>query len=176
MAAKSNVIDFNKRKKAHGVTKDTKEHAGKHAPSPVTDLTKRREQIIDQERRLVTRTVLSSFIGVFVVLPKQGLQPVAVYDISEGGLAFDLPADQGQFNIGETVTMRIYLSHDTYFSYSVKVANVRAMEHGAVLRHGTILRKDDESFQTLSHFMRFLEAVSLVAKKDNGDRLLGRAD
>ncbi|MDZ4676949.1 MAG: PilZ domain-containing protein [Oligoflexia bacterium] len=177
MTVKSNVIDFNKHKNSHKV-KATHNDIEKieHEPSPIIDMTKRRDQLADQDRREVTRTVFSQFIGVFIVLPKLGLQPVSIYDISAGGLAFDLPSELGQFNIGEAVTMRIYLSHDTYFSYSAKIANVRAVDHGAVLRHGTILQKDDESYETLTHFMHFLQAVARVAKKDNGDRQMGRVD
>jgi hypothetical protein len=135
----------------------------------VINLSERRDELAVTERRKVTRTVLSQFVGVFIVLPKKtgGLKPVSVHDVSDKGLAFDLTPEMGAFKAGESVTMRIYLSHETYFSFSVKVVNVRRN------RHGTVFKKDDDSYQTLMFFSKFLQNVSLVARKDNGDRLLG---
>jgi hypothetical protein len=190
MAIKNNVINFSERLKKQKRAKpeknpfaDDSDEAPKTATS-VIDLSERRKEIIATERRFVTRTVLSQFVGVFVVIPEKksaktgqpGLQPVSLYDVSEGGLAFDLPLELGTFDIGESVTLRIYLSHDTYFSFGAKIANGRPVEGKGVLRHGVILKKDDDSYKTLFYFVKFLENVSLVAKKDNGDRLLGRVD
>ncbi len=184
---KNNVINLTERLKKSGKTTSTKINELKevHVTEPkIIDITDRRKEKIAAERRFVTRTVLAQFVGVFVVLPKirtvsgtvPGLQPVALHDVSESGLSFDLPFETGAFDIGESVTMRIYLSHDTYFSYGVKVANVRPVPEKGVMRHGTVLTKDDESYRTLFYFMKFLENVSSVAKKDNGDRLIGRVD
>jgi hypothetical protein len=152
--------------------------AADHAPTAedVIDMTQRRQKLMESERRVVTRTVLSQFIGVSVVLPDKGLQPVVLYDVSEGGIAFDLPLEMGGFNIGENVTLRIYLSHDTYFSFSTKVVNCRPAPNEGVMRHGTAFRKTDISFKTLFYFTKFLENVSLIARKDNGDRILGKVE
>jgi hypothetical protein len=181
MSNKSNVINFKeraeKRKKAENGSEEHEETAkGSWGDHAVVDMTARRQEAMETERRSVARTVLSQFIGVFVVLPTKGLQSVNLHDVSENGLAFDLPQEAGQYNIGDSVTMRIYLSHDTYFSFGVKVSNRRTTQAQGVSRHGAVFAKNDQSFKTLFYFTKFLESVSTIAKKDNGDRLMGRVD
>jgi hypothetical protein len=183
----TNVIPFDKAKKKadkFGELKKIKrqlygstEPASKAKGQPqLINLDERREEKKAAEKRTVTRTVLSQFLGVFVILPNKGLQPVALYDVSEAGLSFDIPNEVGSYNIAETVTMRIYLSHDMYFSFHVKISNKRMPEGDGISRHGAVFKKDDESFKTLFYFTKFLENVSLVARRDSGDRLLGRID
>ncbi len=159
------------KEKLYGAPQTTKKEHTK-----IIDFKERLEEKMASEKRAVTRTVLSQFLGVFVVLPNKGLQPVSLYDVSEAGLSFDLPADMGGFDVAETVTMRIYLSHDTYFSFHAKIANKRNSIAEGVVRHGAVFKKDDESFKTLFYFTKFLENVGMVARKDTGDRLLGRID
>jgi hypothetical protein len=178
---KDNVIPFNKNRKKKGTDEEVRLAKEKiYGPvekiEKVIDMAEKREEKMASEKRAVTRTVLSQFLGVFVVLPNKGLQPVALYDVSEAGLSFDLPLEVGGYNVTETVTMRIYLSHDTYFSFHAKISNKRTSEALGVVRHGAVFRKDDESFKTLFYFTKFLENVGLVARRDTGDRLLGRID
>jgi hypothetical protein len=179
----NNVIPFNKnRKKGAADPVDVAKErlygkpAKSNAATALIDLNERREEKLASEKRAVTRTVLSQFLGVFLVLPNKGLQPVSLHDVSEAGLSFDLPTEVGSYEISETVTMRIYLSHDTYFSFHAKIANKRSSSSQGVARHGAVFRKDDESFKTLFYFTKFLENVGLVARRDTGDRLLGRID
>jgi hypothetical protein len=175
MAIKTNLIQFprgSKKKKVE--TKLDKLKAQLQSSSEPIVMSERRETMKEDDRRQVTRTVLSQFIGVFVVLDNQGLQPVSLYDISEEGLSFDLSQEHGQFQVGETVTMRIYLSHDMYFSFNTKVANVRSVKSESAYRHGAVVLKDHGSYKAVHHFMKFLENVAAVAKKDSGDRLIGR--
>ena len=83
----------------------------------------------------------------------------------------------GAFNVGETVTVRIYMSHDTYFSFAVSVANHRLIEASGVERHGAMFKKNqDQSGEALYHFVRFLEKVAGVARKDKGEKITGRVD
>ena len=189
MSAKNNVVDFTARlkkknnqgpKTSHEDAKKAlaKGESSKKKPSKasVIDMSERRREEIDAERRLVTRTVLSHIVGVIAVIPNQGLQPVSLYDVSEGGLSFDMRMEAGSFSVGETVTMRMYLSHDTYFAFAVKIANIRSLEGEGVNRHGVVLDTTHAAYKTMSYFTRFLEQVSQVAKKDEGERVLGRID
>lgn len=170
--AKNNIVDLEAFRKGKG--SKAKKPSGIDAS--VVDISEKRQEAIASERREVARTVLSHFIGVFLVIPDSGLQPVALYDVSETGLAFDLPTEFGKYSIGETVTMRMYLSHDTYFSYGARIANAREIPGEGVNRHGAIFKKGDDSYKTLYFFVKFLEQVSLVSRRDTGDRLLGRID
>lgn len=179
MVKKTNIISMDSYRKK---TKTPKKSASKRTKkasepvSPVVDMTMRRESIKAHERRLIRRTVLTQFIGAFAVVPTKGLlQAVSIFDVSEGGMAFDMPTEAGAFNEGESVLLRVYLSHDTYFPFQVTVSNVRPAE-GGVMRHGALLDVNDSSYPTLLYFMKFLEEVSAITRKDNGDRVMGRVD
>ncbi len=170
-----NVISLDEFRKNRGVKKSVfpPDEEGAH----VVDFESERQTAKDNERRLVTRTVLSQFVGVFVLIQGKGLQSSSLYDVSDTGLAFDMPVETGKFEVGEEVAMRIYLSHDTYFPFTVKVSNVRTVGNGTgVVRHGATFMKKDPSFSCLSYFVKFLQEVSLVSRKDRGERVLGRVD
>jgi len=175
---KGNVLDLTKR------IKQKRQEARKNPPqsneqviqmpTAVLDMTARRCEMINDERRQVRRTVLSHFIGAFVVNPAKGLETVTIFDISENGISFDLSKEAGKYQEGETVSMRIYLSHELYFPFTVRIANVRPGD--GVNRHGGELEKDQPASSTLQHFVKFLEGLATVARKDQGDRILGRAE
>lgn len=146
-------------------------------PGVLVDLEAQRTIVRESERRQVTRTVLSQFVGAFVVINGKGLQASTLYDVSETGLSFDMPVEVGEFVIGEEIGMRIYLNHDTYFPFSVKITNIRYMEQGSgIVRHGAAFNKKDPSYECLSHFVKFLQEVSIVSRKDRGERIVGRVD
>ena len=96
------------------------------ASGAVVDMIERRNDMLSQERRTVKRTILSEFIGAFVVIPTKGLQRVALYDISESGLSFDLGMENGAFNAGEEIAMRVYINQHTYFPFIVQIHNASA--------------------------------------------------
>jgi hypothetical protein len=172
---KTNVIDLNKYKKNKKLVATEKQpKAPENFKADVLSLVEKLEQKTKSERRKVSRTVLSQFIGIFVVNSNGILQPVSIHDLSIDGLSFDMAQHMGAYNVEETITLRIYLSHDTYFSFSSQVTNVRLVESRGVNRHGVLFKKDQP--EALYHFVNFLETVSQITKKDKGERLAGRVD
>lgn len=168
MRAKENVINFalRKGKNADGVegkktTNDT--------PAAIVDMTERREAILQQERRRVRRTILSEFIGVHVVVPNHGLMAVTLFDIGDGGLSFDVQGKAGRFRTGEMVAMRVYLNHQTYFPFVVKVTNVRELSDEGLYRHGANFQSGEVNETALHHFVKFIESVSASLQTDSGD-------
>ncbi|USN47401.1 MAG: PilZ domain-containing protein [Pseudobdellovibrionaceae bacterium] len=162
----NNVIELRKYKKSQD---KGREQGGVKPGAPVLDMTERRQQIIDDERREVKRTILTGFIGAFVVVPNQGLVKVAIYDISENGIAFDMVSSAGQFKSGEEVAMRVYLSHNTYFPFVVKVKNIREVLDEGVVRHGSGFVGGTVNDMALEHFVKFIENVSASLERDSGD-------
>jgi len=158
------IIDITSRVKSQNSLEKSKTNAG-----AVVDMTVAREEIINKDRREVKRTILTEFVGAYVVLPERGLLKVTLYDISENGIAFDLEPQQGMFLDGEEVAMRVYLNHSTYFPFTVKVSNSRVLEDEAVLRHGAHFMKDTLNDVALHHFVKFIENVSASLRKDDGD-------
>ena len=161
----SNVIDFKSRQKLTS----TSNLATGVEPAAVIDIVGKRSEIIESERRQVRRTILSEFLSAFVLVPRRGLLKINLYDISENGLSFDVEKSSGQFAIGEEIAMRVYLAQDTYFPFTVKVANVRLIEDEDSLRHGVIFQKESLNSDALTHFVRFLESVSASLQTDRGD-------
>jgi hypothetical protein len=160
----NNVIDLKSRQR-----KPVKTKASASKAAPVVDMTERRNEMITQERRKVRRTILTEFIGAHIVLPDRGLQKVAIYDISEDGVAFDIEIGGGSFTVNEEVNIRVYLNQQTYFPFVVKVANARAIPEEGVTRHGCKLRKGTVNDVALHHFVKFIESVSASLKTDQGD-------
>lgn len=158
-----NVIEFKGRRKENTSTTRA------HAPAEVIDMTEKRNEILSQERRQVRRTILREFLGTFALVPRKGLMRVNLYDISENGLSFDVDVAAGKFMVGEEVAIRIYLSQETYFPFTVKVSNVRHLVDEGTFRHGVNLQKDTLNGEALLHFTRFLESVSASLQTDRGD-------
>ena len=154
----------------NGHTQKRPGQKGTPESSKLIDFTARREAARVSERRIAKRTVLSEFVGCFVVVPDHGLQRVNMFEISESGIAFDVEAKFGSFKTGEEVAARVYLSQKSYFSFIVEVTNSRTEDSNGLLRHGAIIQSA-ENEDALYHFIRFVESVSESLHIDAGDRV-----
>ena len=171
---KANVIDFKARR---NLRKKAANPAGGLTPTakaPVVDMTERRAERLMQDRRKVRRTILTEFIGAHVVVPREGLMKVSLYDVSEDGLSFDLGSEAGGFQAGEEIAMRVYLNYETYFPFLVKVHHVRSIDDEGVFRHGATFVKGTVNEEALHHFVRFIETVSASLETDSGDVTVSR--
>jgi hypothetical protein len=137
--------------------------------SELVDMTEARQQIINNERRDVKRTILTEFIGAFAVLPERGLLRISLYDISDRGISFDVDMTEGRFLEGEEVAMRVYLNHKTYFPFITKITWSRPMEVDGIVRHGANFTPGTVNDVALQHFVKFIETVSASLKTDDGD-------
>lgn len=159
------VLDLTARMKSRNNSVNTNTSGS----AELLDMTKLRQDIISRERREVKRTILTEFVGAFVVLPDKGLLKVALYDISDGGVAFDLELTEGRFQQGEEVAMRVYLNHTTYFPFIIKVSNSRVISQEGLVRHGANFAHGTINDVALHHFVKFIENVSASLKTDAGD-------
>ena len=162
--SQGNVIDIQSRVgKSGNLKKKVKSKA------PVLDMTERRNQIIESERREVKRTILTEFIGAFIVVPQRGLVKVSIYDISESGIAIDIDEEIGCFEAGEEIAVRVYLNQQTYFPFIVNVNHARENREEASYRHGCNFVKGTLNNEALHHFVKFIETVSASLERDTGD-------
>lgn len=169
MSTDGKVLTFPKIKKTEtSQTKDSTAH--------VVDIGAKRQEMINDERRSVRRTILTEFIGVHTIVPGSGLQKCTLRDISVKGIAFDLEKRQGHFSAGEEVAMRIYLNHKTYFPFTVSIRSSRYVEDEAVYRHGASVIKGTVNQEALEHFIRFIETLSASLKTDHGDVIVSNLD
>jgi hypothetical protein len=160
------IIDLKARRKGAG---DSEDKAVLPAELPILDITPIREEQIKSDRREAKRTILHGFIGASVLIPGRGLLKVSLFDISKGGLSFDLPTEAGHFREGEEVAVRFYFSHNVYFPFVVRVTSIRLSTEMGIARHGSTFSQDPLTLQVLHHFIDFLEAVATDLKTDKGD-------
>lgn len=169
----SNVIDFKaKTSKKTNINNGYEALAG-DGPA-VIDMTEKRQALLKEDRRQVKRTILTEFIAVHAIVPGMGLMKVNLYDITENGLSFDIDEARGQFQVGENISMRIYLNHQTYFPFDVKVRHVTHVKDEGIYRHGGEFEKGSINDVALYHFIKFIETVSAGLKNDRGDILVSR--
>lgn len=168
----SQIIDIRARLKHQ----NNKGKSGSIGDATVTDISSVRGEIINSDRREVRRTILTEFISLHAVVPGHGLLKVFLYDINDKGLSFDLEEQRGSYNVGDTVEMRIYLNHQTYFKIETKVAHVTHVKDEGVVRHGCGFINDSMNNEALGHFVKFIESVTASLKKDNGDILVSKVN
>lgn len=167
MSSSGNVIDLQKHRGKKGKSVGLENSLGHSAP--ITDISEKRQEMIQDERRSVRRTILTEFIGVSLIVPQKGLVKCALYDISENGLAFELPIEYGKFHVNEKIAMRIYMNHATYFPFVIHLSNIRMIAEEGVYRYGGNFLKDSVNEIALHHFAKFIEHVSAFLKTDHGD-------
>jgi hypothetical protein len=157
------ILEFKTRSSTH------RDPGASRGAGAVVDMTEKREERLAHEQRAVKRTILSQFVGASVVVPSRGLERVVLYDISEGGIGFDMDDQFGHFRAGDEVAMRVYLNHSTYFPFFVRIANVRHVGEDRVYRHGGGFVEGTINNEALHHFVKFIETVSAALKTDQGD-------
>ncbi|MCE3010082.1 MAG: PilZ domain-containing protein [Proteobacteria bacterium] len=167
MSSQHNVIDLKVRLKSRNANT-----AQSEASAEVVSISEKRQEILQADRRQVKRTILTEFIAVHAVVPGMGLMKVILFDITEKGLSFDLEEVRGQFQAGEEISMRVYLNHQTYFPFTVKVRHVTHIKDESVYRHGVEFMKETLNDEALYHFVKFIETVSAGLKSDRGDVLV----
>lgn len=168
MSSSGNVIDLQKHRAKKTNTRGKGDATDDHL-APIVNITEKRQEIIDEERRAVRRTLLTEFVGLHIIVPNKGLTKCVLRDISENGLAFEMPVELGQFRAGEMLAMRVYLNHVTYFPFVVKINHIRHIENEGVFRFGGAFQRDTINEIALFHFAKFIENVSAYLKTDHGD-------
>lgn len=138
----------------------------------IVDYNEQKQKLLVHERRQIKRTILTEFVSAMVVIPEKGLLKVAIYDISEQGISFDIEFDQGSFTIDEVVSMRVYLNQKTYFPITVQVKHIIDETTEGVMRHGSVFLRQPATDAALQYFVKFIESVSEGLKNDNGDLMV----
>lgn len=161
------VIDLTSRLKT--VASGQQQTVSSHQANEVVSYEENKQRILFHERRQVKRTILTEFVSAMVVLPEKGLMKVAIYDISEEGISFDVDMGQGQFQMDELVSIRVYLNQKTYFPITAQVKHITEEKLEGVVRHGSIFLRGASTDAALQYFVRFIESVSAGLKKDDGD-------
>lgn len=140
----------------------------------VTDISNRRHEMVDEEKRELKRTLLTEFISMHAVVPGAGLMRVQLSDINEKGMAFETEEEKGAYRTGDRVELRIYLNHQTYFPLEVRVVHVKQNSEYGMNRHGCEFVSESLNQDALRHFIAFLETVTASVRRDKGDVLVSK--
>lgn len=142
------------------------------AETQVHDITQRIQDRQAEDRRKIKRVVLNDFISAHVYIPGRGCLKIALKDITDKGLAFEIDEKQGQFTRGENLEIRFYLNHETYFKFHIQVAHSAFVSEEASYRHGCQFVGDSLNNVALNHFVLFLQNIAASLRTDKGDRII----
>lgn len=161
----SNVLPFRARPRTETIEIPTHQE-----DAQVLDVTERIQAGQADDRRQAKRVVLNEFISAHVYVPGRGLLRIVLKDIHEKGLAFEIDSREGQFARSETLEVRFYMNHETYFKFNIQVMHVQSNEDDATERHGCQFVKDTINDVALHHFIGFLQNIAASLRTDKGDR------
>jgi hypothetical protein len=138
----------------------------------VVDFNEARQQRMEEKRRQTERIFFKNLLGVYSVVAQSKILPIEIIDVSEEGLAFQLPHDpERQWpNQVKDIPIRLYFSQDTYLEIQVHIQNSRpAIEnHNRYVRYGCTVDKELKSYPAYQSFIRFLKNYAEHSHKDLG--------
>lgn len=139
----------------------------------VVDFTKVREQKMEEKRRKAERVFFKNVLGVYSVIGRDSMVPIEFVDVSEHGLAFQIPFNPSRaWPASSTeVPLRIYFTKDSYLEIHVMIQNSRPMieDGNRYVRFGCAVDQTTSSFVAYQHFVRFLKAYSEECHKHSGN-------
>ncbi len=154
--------------KGKGTTGNNTTHEG----SQVIDFTQIREQKLEEKRRTTERVFFKHLLSVYTVAGRDSMFPVDIMDVSDDGIAFQVPFDPQKPWPADlkAFPLRLYFSQDTYMEVHVSIQNSRAAieNHARFLRLGCAIDKTTSSYPAYQSFVHFLKSYCSLAQKDKG--------
>lgn len=126
------------------------------------------------ERRRTRRRPIIETFSIFCVVPKKGPYRLAVHDVSDQGIGFDLDMEGEDIQsfalkLGEPLEVYFYLNQSLYLPLEVKVARIEERNgespgQGKVRRIGAEFDSKAPVHAGFSAFLKMLDAIADVAK------------
>ncbi len=120
------------------------------------------------ERRRSTRRPIVETFSLFVTIPRKGPHRLAVHDLSEHGMGFDLDTageDLADFPVsqGESLEICLYLNQSLFLPLTVEV--VRLESHTGLRRAGAVFRDlKSQNHKAFVSFLAMLDSISEIAQ------------
>lgn len=139
----------------------------------VIDFSQAREQKLEEKRRKTERIFFTHLLGVYTVTGDRRMLPIEVLDLSEEGVAFQVPHESKQPWPTELVEfpLRLYFTQDTYLEIRAKIQNSRPSidKNQRYTRYGCAVDASTQSYPAYVQFVRFMKLYAEHAHKDLGD-------
>ncbi len=121
-----------------------------------------------QERRRTKRLPVLDSFGMFVTVAKKELLRLKLYDVSEGGLLFDVeiegePEGLFEWKLGEVFKVSFFLNPSLSIPLDVRIQRLDTTN--GVRRVGTeIVDRKSKNYQAFSAVVNMLDVISEVAQ------------
>lgn len=142
----------------------------------IVDFGEARKKKLEEKRRKTERIFFRHILGVYSVVENEKLRSIEIVDMSDDGLAFQVPFDPVDPwpKDADHVQLRLYFSQDTYLPISVNVKNSRPSINDGVryVQYGCEVDSKTQSYEAFKQFVQFLRLYSEHSHKDNGDMTL----
>jgi hypothetical protein len=143
----------------------------------VVSLDQFRNRKQEEKKRKTERLFFHHLVGIYSVVNPNKMVPIDIIDISEEGLAVQVPYESQTAWPKDTnnIPVRLYFSADSFMEVIVDVKNSRPTIEGGVkyVRYGCAVQTEHRSFEAWKKFVDFLRVYSDVSEKDTGNIGMG---
>jgi hypothetical protein len=132
----------------------------------------------EEKKRKTERIFFHHLVGIYSVVRPGKMVPVDLIDVSDEGLAIQVPyqSDKTWPTDTNNIPIRLYFSPDSFIEVLVDIKNTHSTIEGGVryLRYGCAIQTEQRTFDAWSRFVGFLKAFSEVSEKDTGNIGVGQ--
>lgn len=148
----------------------------------VINLDQFRNRKSEEKKRKTERIFFHNLVGVYGIVQPGKMIPVDLIDVSEGGLAIQVPYpnstsanDKVWPKDSTNLSIRLYFSPESFMEVTVDVKNSGpTIENGSkYVRYGCEVNPDQRAFEAWRNFVTFLRAYTNVSERDSGNINVG---
>ena len=144
----------------------------------VINLDQFRNRKSEEKKRKTERLFFHNLVGVYGMVQPGKMLPVDLIDVSEEGLAIQVPYPNGTYTADKVwpkdstnLTLRLYFSPDSFMEVTVDVKNSRPTIEGGskYVRYGCEVHPEQRGFSAWKNFVVFLRAYTEISERDSGN-------
>jgi hypothetical protein len=147
----------------------------------VINLDQFRIRMSAEKKRKTERIFFNNLVGVYGMVQPGKMIPVNLIDVSEGGLAIQVPyptemsGDKIWPKDSVGLPIRLYFSADSFMEVLVDVKNsTPQVDNGyKYIRYGCEVNTDQRAYQAWMSFVTFLRSYTEISERDNGNISIG---
>ena len=127
----------------------------------------------EEKKRKTERIFFHHLVGIYGVIQPGKMVPIEIIDVSEEGLALQVPFNSERAWPAESnnIPIRLYFSPDSFMEIAVDIKNSRPTIESGVryVRYGCAVQQNHKSFDAWKQFVGFLRTYTDVSERDSGN-------